>query len=209
MSVLVVKLGGSNASAPELPVWLHALACAPDPVVVVPGGGPFADFVRDSQKRLGFNDATAHAMAILAMEQFGHLLLEREPRLAAARTLGEIRSALSRRQSCIWLPTPLALWTRDLKASWEVTSDSIAAWLADGLGSRRMLLVKQTDARPASIAAAIDAGIVDPAFAQIAPSDIAIWIAGPADAAGAADALARGCVPGHRLDGAPALRKAC
>ena len=39
----VVKLGGSLSGAPELKAWLAALAGAAGRVVLVPGGGPFAD----------------------------------------------------------------------------------------------------------------------------------------------------------------------
>ena len=43
---IVVKLGGSHAFATHLRAWLDALAQAGGNVVVVPGGGPFADAVR-------------------------------------------------------------------------------------------------------------------------------------------------------------------
>lgn len=51
---IVVKLGGSNAGAPEMDIWLAALVESGWPVVIVPGGGPFADFIRDVQPRLDF-----------------------------------------------------------------------------------------------------------------------------------------------------------
>ena len=34
-------------------------------MIVVPGGGPFADAVRASQAEIGFDDAAAHEMAML------------------------------------------------------------------------------------------------------------------------------------------------
>ena len=146
LNSLVVKLGGSNAVAPELTLWLGALANAAFPLVIVPGGGPFADHIRDAQRRLDFSDKAAHAMAILAMEQFGHLLLDRDERFVPARTLSDIRSAMQRRRPAVWLPAPLALWASELPASWDTTSDSIAAWLAGGLDCRSLLLIKQSDA---------------------------------------------------------------
>jgi dihydroneopterin aldolase len=54
LSSLVVKLGGSNAAAPELALWLNAIADAVCPVVIVPGGGPFADHIREAQRRWSF-----------------------------------------------------------------------------------------------------------------------------------------------------------
>ncbi len=37
-------------------------------VVIVSGGGPFADQVRDAQKRWKFNDQQAHQIALHAMD---------------------------------------------------------------------------------------------------------------------------------------------
>ncbi|RUU72932.1 hypothetical protein EOD00_40425, partial [Mesorhizobium sp. M7A.T.Ca.TU.009.01.3.1] len=69
----IVKLGGSTAHAAEMKSWIAALAGSRLPIVIVPGGGLFADHVRETQTRMDFSDAAAHAMAILAMEQFGHV----------------------------------------------------------------------------------------------------------------------------------------
>src|SRR5688572_11112389 len=66
----VVKLGGSYALSPRLPAILAAIRASHVPVVVVPGGGPFADAVRAAQPRMGFGDRAAHRMALLAMAQF-------------------------------------------------------------------------------------------------------------------------------------------
>ena len=69
----VVKLGGSLQGSPNLRRWLKVIAASAAPVVIVPGGGPFADEVRLAQKRLKFSDAVAHHMALLAMEQYGRV----------------------------------------------------------------------------------------------------------------------------------------
>jgi aspartokinase-like uncharacterized kinase len=202
LNSLVVKLGGSNAAAPELARWLEALAGASFPLVIVPGGGPFADHIRGAQQRFDFSDKAAHAMAILAMEQFGHLLLDRDDSFVATRTLSDIRSALRRSRHAIWLPAPLALWARDLPASWDTTSDSIAAWLAGGLGCRSLLLIKQSDAVQlgATVAQLNAAGIVDAGLEALLPADVALHIAGPRHAAAAAAELAAGRIPGVIVD---------
>ena len=64
----VIKLGGSHAFAPQLKDWIGAVAAQAGRIVLVPGGGPFADAVRDAQARMGFDDGAAHRMALLAME---------------------------------------------------------------------------------------------------------------------------------------------
>ncbi len=166
----VVKLGGSLHHAAELGGWLAALAEAPGPPrVAVPGGGPFADAVRAAQERLGFHDLAAHRMAILAMQQYGLLLQAREPRLALIETEAEMR-ALPPGAGGVWLPWRLAGLEPGIEASWDVTSDSLALWLARRLGSPRLLLVKSAvlpEGR-ASAATLAAADVLDRAFPGLA-----------------------------------------
>ena len=126
--------------------WIAALALSSLPLVVVPGGGPFADQVRDAQKRMDFSDNAAHAMAILAMDQFGYVILDRHERLAPARSLEEIEQAVEAGKIPVWLPSALAIFVPDIRASWDITSDSLAAWLAGKLAADALLLIKQTGA---------------------------------------------------------------
>ncbi|HSG93628.1 MAG TPA: uridylate kinase, partial [Methylotenera sp.] len=68
----VVKLGGSLLGSPELTSWLETLVKISDgKVLIVPGGGMFADAVRQAQEASLINDAVAHHLALLAMDQFG------------------------------------------------------------------------------------------------------------------------------------------
>jgi aspartokinase-like uncharacterized kinase len=111
-------------------------------LLVVPGGAAFADAVRDHDRRFGLRAATSHRMAILGMEQFGWLLsdlipgAERCPELAPAGGFADGRTI-------VLLPARLALDA--LPASWHVTSDSIAAWVAGRVGADRLVLVKEVD----------------------------------------------------------------
>src|SRR5947209_15095766 len=126
---IIVKLGGSLARERQFARWIEALRRCKSGVIVVPGGGPFADRVRDAQAYMRFDDAAAHRMALLAMEQYAiacassfpdALLVSEEAQL---RLIGEGRIAF-------WLPTRMTLGADDLPESWQVTSDSLAAWLA-------------------------------------------------------------------------------
>src|SRR4051812_7801139 len=72
--MIVLKLGGSLASSGGLTACLAALGRLRGEIVVVPGGGVFADAVRAAQPRFGFSDRAAHRMAILAMEQYAVML---------------------------------------------------------------------------------------------------------------------------------------
>jgi dihydroneopterin aldolase len=198
---VVVKLGGSTAEGGELRTWIAALASAALPLVVVPGGGPFAELVRTEQKRMGFSDDAAHAMAILAMDAFGRVILDGGARLAPARSLDEVVRVLDEGKIPVWLPSSMTIGSTDIPASWDITSDSLAAWLAGRIGAETLLLVKQTQAFSSedSVADLMARGIVDPAFAEILPDGIGLYLAGPADAAGAGRALAAGTLPGTRI----------
>jgi aspartokinase-like uncharacterized kinase len=148
MSPVVVKLGGSYADAPVLrAAWLAAIAAADGPVVLVPGGGPFADAVRAQQGPLGYDDATAHDMALLAMGQHG-LALAARPGFVAAATPSRIAHALAAGRVPVWLPAAMLARARDVAKGWGVTSDSLALWLAARLGARAVLLVKRDAASP-------------------------------------------------------------
>jgi len=197
----VVKLGGSTADQAEMGMWIAALASSTQPVVIVPGGGPFADQVRAAQTHMGFSDAAAHAMAILAMDQFGHVILDRHKRLAPARSLEEIGQALEDGKIPVWLPSALAIPAPDIRASWDITSDALAAWLAGRLSAEALLLIKQTSAFSDrdDIDSLTARGIVDVGFAAMLPDGVDFHLAGPDDAANARAVLSSGELPGTRM----------
>src|SRR5579871_3085941 len=125
----VVKLGGSFAFSPRLRDWIAAIAACAGRVVVVPGGGPFADAVRAAQAPMGFDDRAAHRMGLLAMEQYGCAIASFDERLLLADSLEAIRQGLAEGKVPVWLPTPTVLTDTAIPQSWDVTSDSLAAWL--------------------------------------------------------------------------------
>jgi 5-(aminomethyl)-3-furanmethanol phosphate kinase len=174
--IAVVKLGGSLSRDTALKDWLSMLAKPrASKVVIVPGGGPFADGVREAQARWSFDDQSAHKMALLAMEQYAHLLSALEPRLA----LADNPIALTSARVSVWLPSKMALAAPEIPATWDVTSDSLAAWLAIKLGARRLILVKSlaSSALSKSISDLVGSGVVDrgfPRFAKVYEGDIVV-----------------------------------
>jgi 5-(aminomethyl)-3-furanmethanol phosphate kinase len=142
----VVKVGGGlarEAGDRALRTLCRTIADAGarHPLVVVPGGAAFADAVREHDRRFALRGATAHRMAILAMEQFGWLLSDLIPGAIPCSDLPAARAAAARGATPILLPA--ALLARDpLPASWAVTSDSIAAWVAGAGHATRLVLVK-------------------------------------------------------------------
>lgn len=179
----MVKLGGSYALSPLLGGWLRAIVGAAGPMVVVPGGGLFADGVREAQKAMQFDDDAAHDMALMGMAQFGRALAGLASGLMFAPDLDTIRAALSRGSVPVWSPWPMLRGHADIPRSWEVTSDSLALWLATALGAGRVVLIKHREAPDdCSVPALVRDGLVDLAFPRFAAGFAGrVSIAGPDD----------------------------
>ncbi len=209
--ITVVKLGGSLAGSAGLVGWLDALAACGGRVVVVPGGGPFADAVRAAQAEMGFGDEAAHHMALLAMEQYGRALADLRPGFGIAHTLVDIRQMLAAGEVPIWSPVEMVAGSADIPASWDVTSDSLAAWLAGRIGAARLLLVKHGsfsgEPMPAVDLAA--RGIVDPAFPRYcAESGAQAFIVSAGEPAAVAEATRQGGAVGAPIVSAEAVAAA-
>jgi aspartokinase-like uncharacterized kinase len=175
----VVKLGGSLSRDPLLTRWLRMLAeIGGARIAVVPGGGPFADAVRAAQERWSFDDVAAHNMAVLAMAQTAQMLLALEPRLVPAIDEGGIRRTLHAGRPALWLPLTLLRDSPDPITSWDVTSDSLALWLARRLNAERLVIVKSCVLPPAhTLAELVAMGVLDRRFdgwAQDAPFPIEV-----------------------------------
>jgi 5-(aminomethyl)-3-furanmethanol phosphate kinase len=136
----VLKVGGGvgDDALPALCSTLGELG-GRHPLIVVPGGAGFADAVREAARRFGLSAAASHRMAILGMEQFGWLLSELIPGAERCADLARVSAG----RTSVLLPVALPL--DPLPASWEVTSDSIAAWVAVRVGAGRLVLIKQVD----------------------------------------------------------------
>lgn len=177
----IVKLGGSLHDSPSLRAWLKAIPATKAPVVIVPGGGPFADAVRVAQKQLKFSDSAAHRMAVLAMEQYGLAMVSLAEGLQPAGTKRSITACLRGGRTPVWMPTAMVLGRRDIPESWEITSDSLALWLAQRLHARGLLLVKaaRLPVGPCSASDLSRKGIIDAAFpGLLAGAELPCWCIG-------------------------------
>lgn len=139
----VVKIGGSLLGEAELARWLEIFVKYSDgKVVIVPGGSLFADTVREAQQLSNISDAVAHELALLAMDQFGLLLAGMNPGLATASSELEIAERGWQHRGIVWLPSKMVLADDCVPRNWDVTSDSLSAWLANKLGAEQLILVK-------------------------------------------------------------------
>jgi len=148
----VVKIGGSLIKeAPELVDRLiqefhsenmmavagrQAYGSLSISILIIPGGGTFADSVRSADKFFSFGADAAHWMAILGMEQYAYYLQDKSS-VVSTDSLADIPPGVS-----ILFPYRLLKTEDPLPHTWDVTSDTIAAWVAKKVDA---MLLKATD----------------------------------------------------------------
>lgn len=147
MIAAVLKVGGSLSKGEQLPVLCQQIARLGSQyrLLVVPGGGVFADAVREYDRRYHLSDYASHWMAILAMDQYGYLLSDLIPDSQRVGDLASAQKVAAAGRVPVLLPFQL-LWLADaLPHSWQVTGDSIAAWVAKSAGAPLLVLLKDVD----------------------------------------------------------------
>jgi 5-(aminomethyl)-3-furanmethanol phosphate kinase len=154
---VVIKIGGSlikeapelvdrlvkefGSGSPKIPDEGYAsegyasegLTCS---ILIVPGGGAFADAVRKTDESFSLSADAAHWMAILGMEQYACYLLDKSYAVAID-SIADLPLGVS-----VLFPYRLLRKEDPLPHTWDVTSDTIAAWVAKQIGA---ILIKATD----------------------------------------------------------------
>ena len=168
----VVKVGGGLLATPGLlPRVGQAVARlgAARPLVVIPGGGPFADQVRRFDAAHGLSPTAAHWLAIRAMDQYAWVVAGAVP---GSRLVEDRAGVLQAHRDGVVPVLAPSRWLRatdELPHRWEVTSDSLAAYLATLLGAEELLLVKPV---------AGGEELVDGWFPKVAPAGMTVRIVG-------------------------------
>jgi len=154
-SPLIVKVGGSLYN--QIPDLAPILIASDRPLFIIPGGGPFADLVR----QVRVNNDAAHWMAIAAMEQYGWFISS-----FGILTTDRIAVPLT---TTVLLPYRCLRLTDVVPHTWDVTSDTIAAWVAGTLHFD-LLLLKSIDGifingiLQEQVTGLVESDIVDPCF---------------------------------------------
>jgi 5-(aminomethyl)-3-furanmethanol phosphate kinase len=143
----VLKVGGSLSRGKGLESLCREInrlgACYR--ILVVPGGGAFADQVREMYRRYALSETAAHRMALLAMDQYGCLLNQLITDSSLTDDLDSAKQIAESGRAAILLPSSLIFQADPLPHSWDVTSDSIAAWVSQQLQCQRLVLIKDVD----------------------------------------------------------------
>ena len=159
--MIVVKVGGSLYDHPRLGPGLRAyLDALAAPVLLVPGGGPLADAVRQLDRVHALGEERSHWLALRALA------------VAAEFIRGALRSADSASRlsvlDCYQFAVEDETRPDHLPHSWDVTTDSIAARAAVVYRAERLVLLKSAEIPPGtSWAEAAGRGWVDPHFPNV------------------------------------------
>jgi 5-(aminomethyl)-3-furanmethanol phosphate kinase len=164
--LIVIKIGGGLCAFPgALDVVCGAVSDLGRArrIVVVPGGGPFADAVRTFEASHGLSADAAHWMAILAMDQYAHVLAERIGGARMVEEPGGIDEAIGKAGVALLAPSRWMRAADVLPHTWQATSDSVAAFVAGALDAERLILVKPAGESETS---------VDPCFRSVLPAGL-------------------------------------
>jgi len=167
----VIKVGGSLLSLHDLTSRLFDLLSRPTgrrPLLIA-GGGAMVDVIRDWSRQHALSETACHDLALKAMDITAALLVELLPNAglvdqpAAAVELWQAGKIPVLRMDR-WFQSPESA-AESLPKSWDVTSDSLAAFVAQKWQAEELWLLKATDL-PDNISpsAASGAGLVDAYF---------------------------------------------
>ena len=148
MDATVIKVGGSLALNPQkLKILCRRLSdiSQKQRLIIVPGGGEFADTVRALDKLFDLSVQSSHQMAILAMDQYGYLLANLVGNSCIIDKLENIKKVLDSGKLPILLSSYYFASSDPLPNSWDITSDSIAVHIAGQLGACRIVLITNVD----------------------------------------------------------------
>jgi aspartokinase-like uncharacterized kinase len=153
----------------------------PSPVLIVPGGGAPADVIRDLDRKLLLSPGKAHRDAIAAMSHNAALLCRLNKSLRLVRNHDEAKRVWSEGHAAV-LDASSFLFDQpgntgdSLPASWDITSDSIAAWTARQWQADRLILAKSCDAPDTNLSTLCQLGMVDRAFEKTVGNVRTEWL---------------------------------
>lgn len=137
----VVKLGGSLF--PEDAVKI-CNSLAGKNVVVICGGGEFANKIREYDEYMEFSNSASHKTAILCMDIIGMLVADKVEGAEAVYSLENVEKVLNEGKLPVLLPSKLLEYLDPLEHSWKVTSDSISVYIS-WLLKTKILIVTNVD----------------------------------------------------------------
>jgi 5-(aminomethyl)-3-furanmethanol phosphate kinase len=147
----VVKIGGSLfpenainlceklASFAGLDVLNKNESVSSKKILIISGGGSFANKVRDYDEDMGFSNTANHNAAILCMDILGTLLADKVEGLKAVYSIEESEFVADQGGIPVLIPSRIMNRFDPLEHSWRVSSDSISLYLSDLLKAKLLI----------------------------------------------------------------------
>jgi len=137
--VTVVKIGGSLF--PEYTKELcEQLTKSKEKIILVNGGGSLANNIRKFNEKYNFSDSVNHWNAIECMDIIGKFIADQNKDIIPVTNLNEIEKVHKDNKTPLLLTYELMKKENPLKHSWDVTSDSIACWIANKINAKLLIL---------------------------------------------------------------------
>jgi len=149
MNIVVFKIGGKildnsnnliNTIAQLTQLFVDK---AIKKIILIPGGGLLANFVRSMYREFKFNGDLVHWIAIYSMDYNGIELKRKFPHLKLCDNYDILEQ--EKKGMFIFLPYKYLKKYDELPHAWDVTSDSITLFLAKELGLSECFLIKDVD----------------------------------------------------------------
>ena len=138
----IVKVGGSLLYKAK--PLLESLKNLDEEIIIIPGGGEFANIIRKLDKNYKLNSSTSHKLAIECMDLVGEIYSEISG-IKAYRTLFDLKREIKKEKVAILLPSTTLLSTDLAEHSWKVTSDSLSLYIAKFLNVKDVIIATNVD----------------------------------------------------------------
>ena len=133
----IIKIGGSWIKNSNLEKLIKLLVNLENQkFVIIPGGGIFADSVREASKINNIPDNVSHFLALKSTEIFGYMIKSFERKINITESIDNFK------EKNLWLPSKILKNEKNFKKDWKSTSDSVATWLYSKISSRGLIFVK-------------------------------------------------------------------
>ena len=134
----VLKIGGSWITNPNLTRLLKTLdKKKKGKMIIVAGGGCFADSVRFAFKKTKMSEKIANTLALKSTEIFCSYLKDINKKLYLTTNQRFRENSLN-----VWLPSLILSNEKSFKKNWNSTSDSVAAWLSTNIKAEGLVFIK-------------------------------------------------------------------
>ena len=134
----VLKIGGSWITNPNLTTLLKTLdKKKKGKMIIVAGGGCFADSVRFAFKKTKMSEKIANTLALKSTEIFCSYLKDINKKLYLTTNQRFRENSLN-----VWLPSLILSNEKSFKKNWNSTSDSVAAWLSTNIKAEGLVFIK-------------------------------------------------------------------